>query len=186
MIVWYARVSTTEQNESRQIEMAKEYKADKIFLDKQSGKDTNRPQLREMLIYVREGDTIIVESISRFARNTRDLLELVQYLSDKGVKFISQKENIDTDTPTGKFMLTIFAAIAELERESILQRQAEGIAIAKANGKYKGRKPMEIDWVKFDSMYSECKAGKRTAASIIKEFDITPTTFYRWIKQRNL
>ena len=86
---------------------------------------------------------VLVESISRFARNTKDLLELVEQLSAKGVEFVSQKEAIDTSTPTGKFMLTIFGAVAELEREYILQRQREGIAIAKEQGKYTGRKPVE-------------------------------------------
>ena len=86
---------------------------------------------------------VLVESISRFARNTKDLLELVEQLTAKGVEFISQKESIDTSTPTGKFMLTIFGAVAELEREYILQRQREGIAIAKEQGKYTGRKPVE-------------------------------------------
>ena len=96
-----------------------------------------------MMDYVRKGDTVVVESISRFARHTRDLLELVEKLTAKEVEFISQKEAIDTTNPTGKFMLTVFGAVAELEREYILQRQQEGIAIAKANGVYKGRKPIQ-------------------------------------------
>ena len=96
-----------------------------------------------MLDYVRKGDTVVVESISRFARNTRDLLDLVEQLSTKGVEFVSQKEAIDTSTATGKFMLTVFGAVAELEREYILQRQREGIAIAKEQGKYTGRKPIQ-------------------------------------------
>ena len=96
-----------------------------------------------MLAFARAGDTIIVESISRFARNTRDLLELVEQLTAKGIEFVSKKEAIDTSTPTGKFMLTVFGAVAELERGYLLQRQKEGIAIAKQQGKYKGRKPTE-------------------------------------------
>ena len=108
-----------------------------------SGKNTDRPELKRMMNYVREGDVVIVESISRFARNTKDLLELVEKLTAKQVEFISKKEAIDTTTPTGKFMLTVFGAVAELEREYILQRQKEGIAVAKQNGIYKGRKPIE-------------------------------------------
>ncbi len=96
-----------------------------------------------MMEYVRHGDTIIVSEISRFVRNTHDLLELIEKLTEKGVEFISRKEAIDTTTPTGKFMLTIFGAVAELEREYILQRQREGIAIAKAQAKYTGRKPIK-------------------------------------------
>ena len=100
-----------------------------------SGKDTHRPQLQAMLDYVREGDVLCVESISRLARSTRDLLSIVDQLTAKGVQFYSQKESIDTTTPQGKFMLTVFASMAELERDQIRQRQQEGIAIAKREGK---------------------------------------------------
>lgn len=98
---------------------------DQVFIDRMSGKNTDRPELKKMMHFVRAGDTVIVESISRFARNTKDLLELVEQLASKGVEFVSQKEAIDTSTPTGKFMLTIFGAVAELEREYTLQRQRE-------------------------------------------------------------
>lgn len=138
MKVGYVRVSTVEQNTARQEVIMKELKVDKVFIDKISGKSTDRPMLKAMMGYVREGDTVIVESISRFARNTKDLLELVETLADKHVKFISKKESIDTTTPSGKFMLTVFAAVAELERGYILDRQREGIAIAKMQGKYRG------------------------------------------------
>ena len=90
-----------------------------------------------MMSFVRTGDTVIVESISRIARNTRDLLTIISSLTEKGVEFVSLKESIDTTTPHGRFMLTVFGALAELERESILERQREGIEIAKAEGKYK-------------------------------------------------
>ena len=102
-----------------------ELEVDQLFIDRMSGKSTDRPALKRMMTFVREGDTVIVESISRFARNTRDLLELVEQLTAKQVEFISKKEAIDTSTPTGKFMLTVFGAVAELEREYILQRQKE-------------------------------------------------------------
>lgn len=115
-----------------------------VYIDRTSGKNTDRPEWKKMINFVRAGDTVIVESISRFARNTKDLLELVEQLAAKGVEFVSQKEAIDTSTPTGKFMLTIFGAVAELEREYILQRQREGIAVAKANGVYKGRNPLNV------------------------------------------
>lgn len=139
MKIGYVRVSTKEQNTARQEELMKSLGVDRVFIDRMSGKDTDRPQLRDMMDYVREGDSIVMESISRFARNTKDLLELTGQLSSRHVQFISQKENIDTETPTRKFMLTIFGAVAELEREYIRQRQREGIEIAKAQGKYKGR-----------------------------------------------
>ena len=116
----------------RQEVLMQELGVDEVYIDRLSGKNTDRPELKKMMDYVRKGDTVIVESISRFARNTRDLLELIEKLSEKGVEFVSRKEAIDTTTPTGKFMLTVFGAVAELEREYILQRQREGIAIAKA------------------------------------------------------
>ena len=145
MLIGYVRVSTAEQNEARQLVSLEERKVDKVFVDKKSGKNTDREALKEMLNYVREGDTVITESISRIARSTRDLLNIVDSLTQKNVEFISLKECIDTTTPQGKFMLTVFAAMAELERENILQRQREGIEIAKAAHKYKGKPPIKID-----------------------------------------
>ena len=127
MKVGYVRVSTKEQNTARQEILMEQLGVDKVYLEKVSGKNTNRPQLKAMLEFVREGDTVVVESISRFARNTKDLLELIELLQEKKVEVISQKEAIDTTTPTGKFMLTIFGAVSELERSYILQRQREGI-----------------------------------------------------------
>ena len=134
MKIGYIRVSTAEQNTARQEVLMQELGVDMVFIDRASGKNAQRPELARMLEFVRKGDTVVVEAISRFARNTRDLLELVERLTAKGVEFVSRKEAIDTTTPSGKFMLTIFGAVAELEREYILQRQKEGIAIAKANG----------------------------------------------------
>ena len=186
MRVFYVRVSTEEQNEARQVKAAEEIGAEKIFIDKASGKNADRQQLKEMLAFVREGDIVYCSDISRIARNTKDLLSIVEELKKKKVDFISLKENIDTTTPQGQFMLTVFGALAELERENILQRQAEGIAIAKAQGKYKGRKQMDIDRKKFDAMCREWRAGERTATSIIKEFKITGTTFYRKVKEWDL
>ena len=145
MLIGYVRVSTAEQNEARQLVSLEERKVDKVFVDKKSGKNTDREALKEMLNYVREGDTVITESISRIARSTRDLLNIIDSLTQKNVEFISLKECIDTTTPQGKFMLTVFAAMAELERENILQRQREGIEIAKAAHKYKGKPPIKID-----------------------------------------
>ena len=139
MKIGYIRVSTEEQNTVRQEVLMEELGVDEIYIDKVSGKSSERPQLKKMMQFVRRGDVVIVESISRFARNTKDLLNLIEDLSVKDVTFISKKEAIDTTTPSGKFMLTIFGAVAELERKYILQRQREGIEIAKKQGKYKGR-----------------------------------------------
>ena len=120
MKIGYIRVSTQEQNTMRQEVLMQELGVDEVYIDRLSGKNTDRPELKKMMDYVRKGDTVIVESISRFARNTRNLLELIEKLSEKGVEVVSRKEAIDTTTPTGKFMLTVFGAVAELEREYIL------------------------------------------------------------------
>ena len=133
-----------------------------------------------MMHFVREGDIVIVESISRFARNTRDLLDLVEQLTAKHVEFVSKKEAIDTSTPTGKFMLTVFGAVAELEREYILQRQKEGIAVAKAAGIYKGRKP--ITHPDFDKVVCQWREGKFTAKEAMGKLGMKPSTFYRKVK----
>lgn len=156
--------------------------AEKVFVDKASGKNVNRPQLNEMLAFARQDDTIVVESISRFARNTKDLLELMEKLTAKGVGFISKKEAIDTGTPTGKFMLTVFAAVAELEREYILQRQREGIAVAKQAGKYKGRKP--IDRAGLQPVLEEYHKGLLTAAQAMRKMGVSRSTFYRLLAAR--
>lgn len=153
---------------------------DEVYIDRMSGKSTERPELKKMMEYVRQGDTVIVEAISRFARNTRDLLELVERLSAKGVEFVSKKEAIDTTTPTGKFMLTVFGAVAELEREYILQRQQEGITIAKSQGKYKGRK--SIDHPDFQKVTAAWQRGELTAVQAMRKLGMSKATFYRKVK----
>lgn len=144
MKIAYIRISTIDQNEGRQVEMMKNIGIEKTFLDKASGRNLNRPQLELLLDFAREGDTVYIESFSRLARNTKDLLDLVERLDTKGIKLISLKEGFDTSTPTGKLMLTMIGAIATFEREITLERQREGIAIAKAAGKYKGRKEKQL------------------------------------------
>ena len=181
MKIGYVRVSTQEQNTARQEVLMQSLGVDQIYIDRMSGKSQDRPELKRMMNYVREGDTVIVESISRFARNTRDLLELIEHLTAKGVDFVSRKEAIDTTTPTGKFMLTVFGAVAELEREYILQRQKEGIAIAKEQGIYRGRKPIERS--NFNQVVALWKAGQITASEAMKRLDMKPSTFYRKIRQ---
>lgn len=184
--IGYARVSTEEQNEARQLESFRTFREtiSKTFIDKCSGKNMNRPQLQAMLEYVREGDDdVVVSDFSRLARSTRDMLQIVQDLTDKGVGLISMKENLDTDTPQGKFMLTVFAALAELERATILQRQREGIEIAKAEGKYKGRKPMPIDEAKFKEECVKWRSGEQTAMDTMRHLNIKPNRFYRIVKR---
>ena len=182
MRIGYARVSTAEQHVERQKQILQELGAEKTFVDVCSGKNTDRPALREMLNFARDKDVIICESISRLARNTRDLLELTDKLAEQGVGFVSQKENIDTTTPTGKFILTVFGAIAELEREYILQRQAEGIAIAKANGVYTGRKAKECK--DFDRIYADVCSGVITATRGWELLGISKSSWYRRVREK--
>ena len=184
MKIGYIRVSTQEQNTMRQEALMEALGVDEVYIDRMSGKNTNRPELQKMMEYVRKGDTVIVESISRFARNTRDLLELVEQLTAKGVEFVSKKEAIDTTTPTGKFMLTVFGAVAELEREYILQRQREGIAIAKEQGKYAGRKPIRIP--EFEQVTAKWRSGAITAAEAMRTLHMSKTTFYRKVKHQQI
>lgn len=177
----YIRVSTEEQNTARQDAMMKD--CDKVFTEKISGKDANRPQLQAMLQYVREDDVVVVESYSRLARNTADLLRIVEQLDAKGVGLVSLHENIDTTTPQGRFMLTVFAGLAAFEREQTLQRQREGIAEAKKAGKYKGRQPIAVDDAAFAQQYATWKSGKQTATAAMKNLGLKPNTFYRRVKE---
>jgi DNA invertase Pin-like site-specific DNA recombinase len=181
MKVGYVRVSSKEQNTARQEEAMRNLFIEKVFTDKISGKNTERPELTKMMEFVREGDCVIVESISRFARNTKDLLELVEQLQKKQVHFISQKETIDTNTPTGKFMLTIFGAVAELEREYIRERQREGIDIAMAEGRFNGRPKKGLE--SFAEVYSDWKNNKITATKACKLLKVARSTFYRRVKE---
>ena len=186
MRVGYVRCSTVEQNEARQLKMMEEQNAEKIFIDKASGKNTDREEFKAMMAFVRTGDVVIVESISRIARNTRDLLSIISELTEKGVEFVSLKESIDTATPQGRFMLTVFGALAELERENILERQREGIEIAKSEGKYKGRKPVDIDENKFKAVCARWRAGEITATAAMQEVGLKPNTFYRRVKDMGI
>ena len=186
MKVSYIRCSTIEQNEARQLKMMQEQGAEKLFIDKASGKNTDRAAFKEMMSFVRTGDIVIVESISRIARNTRDLLSIVSELTEKGVEFVSLKESIDTTTPQGRFMLTVFGALAELERESILERQREGIEIAKSDGKYKGRKPVDVDEKLFRTVCKKWRNGEMTATAAMKEVGLKPNTFSRRVNEMNL
>ena len=181
--IGYIRVSTEHQETARQQEIMCDYQVDRIFSEKLSGANTDRPQLRAMLDYVREGDTLFVESISRLGRSTKDLLNIIDTLTDKGVTLISHKEKIDTDTPAGKFMLTVFAALSQLEREQLKQRQREGIAIAKAQGKYTGRKPIPTDWTRFGQLYGEWKSKSITGRDFMRSMDMSANSFYRRVRE---
>lgn len=179
MRIAYIRVSTAEQNEQRQIEAMQRYDIEKWFIEKVSAKDTNRPKLQEMLDFARMGDTIHIHDFSRLARSTKDLLDIVEQLNQKGVHLVSNKENIDTSTPTGRLMLTMIGAINEFERVNLLERQREGIAIAKRNGKYKGGKRKEIS--NFAEYYARYKAREITKTALAKELNISRPTLDKLI-----
>ena len=170
----YVRVSTIEQNEARQKEALEKFEIDRWFIEKASGKDTNRPQLQEMLAYIREDDTVYVEEFSRLGRSTADLLATVQAIEDAGAKFVSLKESFDTSSPVGRLQMTMMAAIAEFERAMILERQREGIAIAKREGKYKGRKSVSVPNI--GEYYQRYMNRRGTKTAIAKELGISRTT----------
>lgn len=182
----YVRVSTAEQNEARQIEALKKHNIHKWFTEKVSGKNMNRPQLEAMLDYVREGDTVYIHDFSRLARSTKDLLTIVEKLQNKKVHLVSNKENLDTSTPTGKLMLTMIAAINEFERENLLERQREGIAIAKEQGKFKGGQVKRIDDKTFTEAYERYQRRELTKTQLAAELKISRPTLDKLIKDKGL
>lgn len=184
MKVAYVRVSTVEQNEARQVEALEKQSIEKWFIEKISGKDTNRPQLQAMLDYVREGDTVYVHDFSRLARSTKDLLLIVEKLKAKNVHIVSNKENIDSSTPTGKLMLTMIGAIAEFERQNMLERQREGIAIAKREGKFKGGQVKKIDCNIWEKYYNQYMQRELTKADFAKTLNISRPTLDKLLKER--
>lgn len=178
----YIRVSSAEQNEARQHEALKQFHIDKKFIDHGvSGKSADRPQLAAMLDYMREGDTVYISEFSRLARNTKDLLTLTEDFDRQGVKLVSLKENLDTTTPTGKLMLTMIGAIAEFEREMILERQREGIAVAKKEGKYKGRQIKKISDEVFRDTYQQYINRQITKGQMAKQLEVSRPTLDRLI-----
>lgn len=184
MKVAYERVSTSGQSILRQDVMMQEQNIEKVFTEKISGKDRNRPELQKMIEFVREGDTVVIESISRLARSTRDFLNILDELEKKHVALVSLKENIDTSSPTGRFLVSIFAALAQLEREQILIRQQEGVNAQKAAGTYTGGRPrIKVDQRQFNAIVSRWYAGEITAVQAMDELSIKKSTFYRLIKQ---
>ena len=182
--VAYIRVSTVEQNEDRQLENLRKYKIDRIFSEKVSAKDTKRPQLQEMLRYVREGDTVYINDFSRLARSTMDLLSIVEQLQSINVQLVSLKENIDTSTPTGKLMLQMIAAINEFERANLLERQREGIKCAKERGAYKGRKKIEVSEHDFSELYQLWTLHKMSKSEMAKKLNVSRTVIDRLIKEK--
>lgn len=181
MRIAYVRVSTVEQNEARQIEALEKYGIERYFTEKVSAKDTNRPQLQQMLDFAREGDTIFIHDFSRLARSVRDLLDIAERLQEKRIHLVLNKESIDTSTPTGKLMLTMIVAINEFERTNPLERQKEGIAIAKRNGVYSGRKPFTSD--KFEGLYSQYISREVNKSEFAKLLEVSRPTLDKLIRE---
>ena len=178
----YIRVSTVEQNEARQVEAMEKYDIEKWFIEKVSAKDTNRPKLQELLAFAREGDTVHVHDLSRLARSTKDLLEIVETFNRKGIRLVSNKENVDSSTPTGKLMLTMIGAIAEFERQNLLDRQREGIAIAKREGKYIGGRRKTVHG--FEEAYARYASREISKSALAMELHISRPTLDKLIKER--
>lgn len=186
MKVSYVRVSSVDQNEARQIEALEKHGIEKWFIEKVSGKDTNRPQLQAMLDFVREGDTVYIHDFSRLARSTKDLLDIVEELQAKKVNLVSNKESIDSSTPAGKLMLTMIGAIYEFERMNLLERQKEGIEIAKREGKFKGRSVKEIDEDQFAKYYAQYTLRQITKKELAEKLKISRPTLDKLLKDRDL
>jgi DNA invertase Pin-like site-specific DNA recombinase len=179
MIVGYARVSTTGQHLETQIEQLEQSQCEKIFKEKVSGAKKERPELESMLDFVREGDSVVCCKLDRIARSTKHLLEIVERLEEKGVAFKVLNINLDTSTPTGKLMLTMLGGIAQFEREMMLERQAEGIARAKKEGRFKGRPSVIKD--KAEQIKDMVSQGI-PKAQIARELEIGEASVYRALK----
>ena len=177
--VGYLRVSTLDQNEVRQLEGLD---LDRTFTDKASGKDSKRPQLEHLLSFVREGDTVLCHSMDRLARNLDDLRRIVMGLTERGVHVIFVKENLTftgEDSPMANLLLSVMGAFAQFERELIRERQREGIAIAKREGKYTGRKP-SLTIERVAELRRRVGQGD-SKASLALEFGISRDTLFRYV-----
>lgn len=177
----YVRVSTVEQNDSRQREALEKLGIDRWFSDKASGRNADRRGLQDMLDYIRDGDVVYVTEFSRLGRSTADLLDLVKRIQDKGAMFVSLKENFDMTTPAGRLQMTLLAAIAEFERSMILERQAEGIALAKRAGRYKGRKRVSVPDI--EKYYLSYMSRQTSKTQIAKDLHICRNTVDRLFKE---
>lgn len=179
--IGYRRVSTTDQNATRQLDGLT---LDKVFEDKASGKNTDRPQLQAALEYCRDGDSLVVHSMDRLARNLTDLRLLVKNLTGKGVTVEFVKESLrftGDDSPMANLLLSMLGAVAEFERALILERQREGIAIAKAAGKYKGRK-RSMSESRLEELRRRVTSGETSKTALAKEFGISRETLYSYLR----
>lgn len=182
----YVRVSTKEQSEARQIECLKKYDIDKWYSEKISGATMDRPKLQEMLRELKSGDTVYITDFSRLARNTYDLLMMIDNFEHYGINLVSDKEKLDMSTASGKLLVTVIAAVNEFERDMMLERQAEGIEMAKSRGSYKncGRKKTEIDEEEFSKDLKLLQTGEITKVELAKKINVSRPTLDKMIKER--
>lgn len=184
MIYGYARVSTEEQELGRQLEILEKMGAKLIIEEKESGKNIDdRPKFKALMELLQEGDTLIVESISRLSRSVYDFLTIIRELDGKGVTVISAKESIDTSTPAGRFMMNVFASLYQMEREMMKERQAEGIRNAKHRGVNFGRPRKKIDEELFKEVVEKNLLGAMTNEGAADALDISLSTFNRRKKE---
>jgi DNA invertase Pin-like site-specific DNA recombinase len=176
----YARVSTETQNLDRQMDALKKYGVDFIYNEKMTGTKRNRPELTRMMERLSEGDTVIVESLSRLGRSTKDLIELTEIFQSKGVRLVSLKEDIDTSTPTGKLLFTLMSALAQFERDTIAERTCEGLRSARARGRVGGRPKANPDAVK--KAVKLYQTGQYTLKEIEELTGVKKSTLYRNLK----
>lgn len=179
--IGYVRVSNFNQNPERQLEQVE---VDRMFADTASGKDTLRPELDALLAFVKEGDTVVVHSMDRLARNLDDLRRLVQKLTKRGVRIEFVRENLTftgEDSPTANLMLSVMGAFAEFERALIRERQREGIALAKERGAYRGRKKsLNVEQV---AELKRCVAAGEQKTKLAREFGISRETLYQYVRE---
>lgn len=183
MKIGYARVSTQDQNLDRQLDNLRAAGCERIFNEKMTGTKSDRPELKTMLLTLRAGDILVIDSFSRLSRSTKDLLDLVEKLTALGVHLVSLKENLDTTTATGKLMLTMLSALSQFERDLIAERTIDGLKAARSRGRCGGRPRVGTakDKQQALAMYD---ANVMSNSEIANHFGISPSTFSRWIRER--
>lgn len=182
MKIGYARVSTQDQNLDRQIDNLTAAGCERIFNEKMTGTKSDRPELRTMLLTLRPGDTLIIDSFSRLSRSTKDLLDIVDKLTAMEVHLVSLKENLDTTTATGKMMLTMLSALSQFERDLIAERTKDGLKAARARGRHGGRPRSGSDKDKKQAL-AMYHANVMSNSEIAQKFNISSRTLSRWISE---
>lgn len=181
MKIGYARVSTQDQNLDRQLDNLRAAECERIFNEKMTGTKSDRPELRTMLLTLRSGDVLVIDSFSRLSRSTKDLLAMVDQLTDMGVHLVSLKENLDTTTATGKLMLTMLSALSQFERDLIAERTIDGLKAARARGRSGGRPRVGSDKDRKQA-YAMYQANIMSCQEIADKFGVSLSTLNRWIR----